>query len=414
MFCKSAGLVAALSCCFAARMLNAAPLYAIKDLTPAGYTTSVAYDINADGDAVGIAGFFPSGSLVEHFFYYDHSTGISTIFGAGIVEPRPSITGTGFRRAAINDSGLVAGTARFTAGVPEARGFIYNGTTFTNLGTLAGATPSGIRPSSDALDINSSGVATGTATSGAGTTPSEFDNIDVYTGTASPISDIDGDITVATRGDFGRAINNAGLIAGSNEAGKATLFSGASETVLLAATIYSGEASVATDLNEAGLISGSTIATNEAFVYDTSDSSVTILPQIGTGLRMNANGINEDGDVVGQGDRSPSLSGEARGYVYVSDDGTSYILEDHVVDLTVPPIAGLGDWERLRAAWGINDDGWIVGQGDRRFTGETFPVNRAYLLIPVPEPSTMALLAAGMVVLAALVGTRRARTQPSG
>lgn len=368
---------------------GAAPYYTISDLTPDGYTTSVAYDINADGDAVGVAGSYATGSLVEAFFYYDHSTGTSTPFGVGTVKPRSSIVGTGFRGAAINDSGAVAGTAMFAGGPAESRGFIYSGPdsgAFTDLGVLAGATATGIRPASDALDINSAGVAVGTASSGAGTNPTEADNIDIYKGTAAPISDIDGDITVGTRYDYGRALNDAGLVAGSNQDNKATLFDGAAETVLLTGTPYAGEASVAVDLNEAGQVAGSTVATNKAFVYDPS-GGVTILPQIGTGARMNAKAINEAGDVVGQGDRNTGVSGQSRGYVYSAAEGASYILEDHVVDLSTPAVAGLSDWGQLGTAWGINDSGWIVGQGDRRFDGDTFPTPRAYLLLPAPAPT---------------------------
>ncbi len=367
------------------QLASADPLYEIKDLTPTDYSSSVAYDINSSGDAVGIAGRFVGGSLEEAYFFYDHSEGTSTVFGVGAVLPRDSGFGSGFRAAAINDSGQIAGTARFVGGSLQRRGFIYSGGvsgSFTDLGVLAGATATGIRPESDALDINDSGIATGTATSGAGTINTEGDNIDVYTGSASPITDIDGDITVATRQDRGRAINNAGLVVGSNEDSKATLFSGPTETLLLAGTIYADDPSEALDINEAGQVAGSTTATNKAFRYNSSDSSVTIIPQIGTGARMNAKAINEDGDVVGHGDRDGGLSGQARGYVYLEEDATSYILEDHVFDLTVPAVPGLGDWGILRTAWGINDDGWIVGEGERRFEGATFPTNRAYLLIP--------------------------------
>ncbi|QDT01599.1 DUF3466 family protein [Adhaeretor mobilis] len=368
---------------------TAAPLYKIRDLTPDGYSTSVAYDINSSGDAVGVAGTFASGSLEEAYFLYDHSEETSTVFGVGAVVPHGSFTGSGFREAAINDSGQIAGTARFIGGSPQLRGFIYSGGasgSFTNLGVLPGATATGIRPASDALDINSSGIATGTATSGAGTINNEGDNLDVYKSTASPIVDIDGDITVVTRGDRGRAINDAGLVAGSNESSRATLFDGPMETILLAGTPYASEASVAMDLNDSGMVAGSAIASNDAFIYDSSDSSVTVIPQIGTGNRMNAKAINEEGDVVGHGDRDGGLSGQARGYVYLGEDATSYILEDHILDKTVPAVPGLGDWGTLRTGWGINDSGWIVGNGERRFTGASFPTGRAYLLIPTVVP----------------------------
>lgn len=377
---------AAVSC---ACGVQAAPLYTVKDLTPTGYTGSTAFDINASGDAVGVASRFVSGKFEEAYFFYDHSAGTSTAFGVGTASPHGSIVGTGFREAAINDSGMIAGSAVLTGGSPQLRGFIYSGGTngtFTSLGILAGATATGTRPASDAMDINASGIATGTATSGAGTISQESDNIDVYKGTASPITDIDGDITTATRGDFGRAINNAGLVVGSNESAKATLFSGASETVLLAGTGYAAEASVAVDLNEVGQIVGTAIASNDAFIYESTGGTVTIIPQVGTGTRMNAKGINEDGDVVGHGDRGTGLDDASRGFVYI--DGTSYILENHVTSLAVSDASGFGDWLKLSTAWGINDSGLIVGVGSRRF-GISSPTNRAYLLIPVPEPMTI-------------------------
>jgi hypothetical protein len=388
---------------FANSFALGAPLYKIRDLTPDGYVTSVAYDLNASGDAVGVAG---GGSLDEAFFFYDHSTGTSTVFGVGTVLPRSAIVGSGFRRAAINDEGKIAGTAMFVGGAAESRGFIYSGGiggTFTNLGTFF-PPGSGIRPASDALDINSAGIATGTASSGAGTIPSETDNIDIYTGTVSPITDIDGDLTTATRHDYGRAINDAGLIAGQNQDGKATLFSGAAETVFLSATSLATPGSVAIDLNEVGQVTGST-SDSVSYIYDTTDSSLRILPSLGTGSRVIAKGINEGGDVVGWADRTPGLSGEARGFVHLYDDDASYLLEDHTI-FTGSTVPGLSDWERLHTAWAINDSGWIVGQGDRRFEGEIFPHSRAYLLIPVPEPSTFWLTS-----LVACVAYRRLRAK---
>lgn len=398
---KSISLAAACASIFSGAGLqaHATPSYNIKDLTPDGYTESVAYDVNSDGDAVGVAGKFDSGSSVQHFFHYDHDTGSSTVFGVGVLDPRGSLAGSGFRGAAINDSGVIAGTARFLAGPAESRGFTYDTTTLStvNLGTLAGATPTGIRPASDGMDLNDAGTVTGTASSGAGTIPGEFDNIDVYTGIGSPVTDIDGDITVATRGDFGLAINNDGFIAGRNEAGRATLFSGATETVLL------GDASSALDLNDAEQVVVTNTLTNASFRYENDSATLTAIPQIGTGLRMFAKGINADGDVVGQGDRDTGLSGQARGFIYLDDDATSYILEDVTV-FTGSDEAGLSDWERLRTAWAVNEDGYIIGQGDRRFDGATFPTNRAYLLTPVPEPSSLALLLIG-----SLAATRRRR-----
>ncbi len=388
--------------------LDAEPLYTIKDITPDGYRSATAYDINSSGDAVGIAGRFISGSLEEAFFFYDHSAGTSTAFGVGVVSPRDPIFASGFAEAAINDLGAITGSAMFVGGVSQRRGFIYSGGasgSFTNLGTLAGATPSGIRPESDALDINDSGVATGTATSGAGTIPQENDNIDVYTGSASPITDIDGDLTTVTRGDFGRAINNRGQVVGSNEFGRATLFVGDAETTFLAGTSLGSVVSSANDLNEVGQITGS--ASDASYIFDVDDSTLRVLPNLGTGDQVAAKAINESGDVAGHADISSALSGQSKGFVHIYADDTSYILREHIVDLTFPGGTEPGDWTDVRTAWGINDDGWIVGVGDRRFSGESIPTSRAYLLIPatvVPEPSSAILIA---LTGAMIVGRRR-------
>jgi hypothetical protein len=60
--------------------------------------------------------------------------------------------------------------------------------------------------------------------------------------------------------------------------------------------------------------------------------------------------------------------------------------------------AGSG-WE-LETARGINDNGWIVGEGT--FNGE----HRMFLLTPVPEPSSV--LAVGFVVAGAWAARRHA------
>lgn len=360
----------------------AGPLYNIKDITPTGYSTAIAFDVNSSGNAVGVAGRFVGGSLEEAFFFYDHATGTSTAFAEGVLTPRSSIIGNaGYREAAINDSDFVAGTARFTGGAPESRGFIYNGTSITNLGVMPGAFASGIRPASDALDINSSGVATGTASSGASI---DSDNLDIYTGTASPVTDIDGDITPLTKDDFGRAINDAGQVAGRNELGKATLFTGAAETIVVAGTAIADDSSEAMDLNDSGQLAVQNLTTQRAYRYDSDTTTLLPIPSLAPamgGHRTNAKAINERGDVVGWGDRDSGVSGQGRGFVYDDSDAATYILEDHVI-LTGSDVEGLSDWGDLATAWGINDHGWIVGQGDRRFDGATFPTSRAYLLIP--------------------------------
>ncbi|MCX7424221.1 MAG: PEP-CTERM sorting domain-containing protein [Planctomycetia bacterium] len=59
----------------------------------------------------------------------------------------------------------------------------------------------------------------------------------------------------------------------------------------------------------------------------------------------------------------------------------------------------------LRGAYDINDAGQIVGLG-RNPDGQ----DRAFLLTPIPEPATAALLISGLLALAAL-GRRKGRTR---
>lgn len=286
------------------------PIYTIKDLTPEGYTSSVAYDVNSSGDAVGIASRFVAGSPEEAYFVYDAATGVSTTFGEGALLPRDAIfRGSDFRRAAINDSGHVVGSARFVGGATEVRGFVYDGATAGSLGTLflGPGTGSNNRPASDAMDINDAGVVVGTATSGR----ASGDNRDIYTAISAPVSDIDGDLTALTRGDTGRAINASGLIGGSNEASKAALFSGASETEILAGTSAATDSSSVADVNDAGDAVGSTSA-SASFYYDASAATpVTFLPNLGTGSRVFAKALNESGSVVGWADRNTGSRGRA-------------------------------------------------------------------------------------------------------
>jgi probable HAF family extracellular repeat protein len=60
----------------------------------------------------------------------------------------------------------------------------------------------------------------------------------------------------------------------------------------------------------------------------------------------------------------------------------------------------------LGEAAGINDNGWIVGYG-RNPAGQS----HAFLLRPVPEPSTAVLATAGALVLLASAWWRRRRVR---
>lgn len=73
--------------------------------------------------------------------------------------------------------------------------------------------------------------------------------------------DIDDDSTASSSDDFGRAINNAGVgvVAGSNQDGRAVLLSCISETTFLTGTVLESVVSTANHLNEVGLVTGHSV-----------------------------------------------------------------------------------------------------------------------------------------------------------
>lgn len=111
--------------------------------------------------------------------------------------------------------------------------------------------------------------------------------------------------------------------------------------------------------------------------------------------------VADDASKVGKG---INASGQLVGYSTttgdVSDDAFVYDAVHGMVDLNslIDPLSG---WDLLYA-FAINDNGQITGQGI--IDGD----RHAFLLTPVPEPSTLVLGCAGLVGLT-LLACRRMR-----
>ena len=130
------------------------------------------------------------------------------------------------------------------------------------------------------------------------------------------------------------------------------------------------------DINNAGQVVGAgETSTGETHAFRYTDGvgmeDIGVLPG---GTYAEAYGINELGQVVG----ASATSTEGHAFLWTEENG--------MVDLNdlLPPDSG---WDYLEDAWGINDAGWIVGNG--YVNGEY----RSFVMIP--EPATLLLLTLG-------------------
>jgi probable HAF family extracellular repeat protein len=176
-------------------------------------------------------------------------------------------------------------------------------------------------------------------------------------------------------------------------------------------TVLGGQDNAGTDINNAGQISG--YAYNpasgnwDAFLY-TNGAFI----DLGRGTAFS---INDLGQVVGDGPDGVFLYNEGqrvqlgitnRGFGINNEGSITTGFEPYLyrngelisLNQAISPELGI----TLDSAWGINDEGQIVANG---FYASS---SHAYVLTPVPEPSTLALFG---VMLSVLCLARSAATQ---
>ncbi len=315
------------------------------------------------------------------------------VWQSGVAEEIPILPdvptfGRGF---GVNSTGIVAGES----GNGPSKAFRYDSTTdvIDDIGSLAGGS-GGV-----ANDINDAGVIVGAASNGQSVRAFISDGTP-----GGPLVDLG--TPLGTTDSFARAygISQSGVIAGvarnnSDTTSEPTLWlddgvGGYTPTTIgsPAGSVF-GEAFAATDDGRAvGRYSDPVSSQTRAFFYDGGSSvDLGLLPGE-TFDNARALDINSAGQIVGyvaDFDNAPSFGGAA----VLWEGGEIFDLND-----LIPSASG---WSLLSAN-GINTHGQIVGFGT--LMGQT----RAFVLTPIPEPSSIALLAS-MAIGCCLAVRRRQR-----
>ncbi|WP_317201179.1 PEP-CTERM sorting domain-containing protein [Janthinobacterium sp.] len=190
---------------------------------------------------------------------------------------------------------------------------------------------------------------------------------------------------------IGNSINDAGQVVGYiDESYHAFSWKdGVLTTLPDGSGAYYGEVRA---VNNAGLVVGSTYGDDGNHAVLWNDGKAIGLPTLhgdNSGFTT-AEALNNVGQIVGQ------------------QSGRALLWEDgNVIDLNTFLSADLlNDGWRLTEATGVNDHGWIVGNMVKG-TGSAAQIH-AFMLMPVPEPETYAMLLAGLGLMGFQARRRRA------
>lgn len=319
--------------------------YSITEIGTFGGAASNAYGVNNLGQVVGRA---------------QNSAGTYQAFlwAGGTLTNLGHLGGQRSEANAINDSGVIAGYSNDAANLPK--GFVYNGT-LSPLGTLGGERSYGYA-------INASGQTAG---------PSQIANGDYLSFVSGPggLQSIPGISGSTFNWAFG--MNDAGHVVGYSSitgTGVRAFYYNGSSTVS-----YGSTTTRAYDINNQGQITGFTSDfTGSSRAYLRQGSTMTDLGTLG-GTTSQGYAINESGVVAGE---AANAAGQTRAAIF--SNGVAIDLNSYLA-----PNSG---WV-LSSARGISDTGYVVGIGTLN------GVTRAFVMAPVPEPATLAILAPALLCL---------------
>ncbi len=272
----------------------------------------------------------------------------------------------------INNAGAIVGTTNVG---DVATAAIWQNGTVTALPSL----PLGPEVFGQAYGVNDSGVVVGYSE----TSPARLRAVSWTNGVAEDLGNLLG---AAGVNSFARGVNDAGeIIVDSNP--NAAPASGPNSVSFLingnAITPVTDNNGVALGvsawaINGNGVIAGSIyLADGTAHAFTWANGTMNVAPQAPSptpGLD-GAMAINDKGVVVGDS-RTNQTSAEI--FPFIWDGNSAPINLNDLID----PAPG---WE-LDSAWGINDSGQIVGNGELNGIGTGF------LLTPIPEPTALSFL----------------------